>query len=71
MGEGEVGENGAEREQHDRGDDERDGVALLVRLQPRGDEAPELQQDDRQGEDEPSVGRQVEAKAKPSSGAVT
>ena len=49
------------QEEHDRRDDERHGVALLVRPQARGDEAPHLPEDHRRGQDQPAEGRHLDA----------
>ena len=50
----------AQREQHDRREDERDRVLLLVRVQARGDEPPELPEPDRQREHDAAVGRDLQ-----------
>ena len=52
VGEGEVGGGRAGQEEHEGGGDEGDGVLLLPGLQAGGDEAPELEEDDRRGKDQ-------------------
>ena len=51
-----VGQRAAGDEQAHRGQHEGDGVALLGGPEPRGDEPPELPQDDRRGQDEAAEG---------------
>ena len=62
LAEREVGEEPAEQEQEDRREDERDRVALLLGVQGRHDEAPDLPQDDRHGEDQPAVAGDAQAR---------
>src|SRR5579884_62116 len=52
MGKGEPGDAAAQAEEDERGAHEGDGVALLVGVQARGDEAPQLPQQHGQGEDD-------------------
>ena len=50
--EGDVRRRRAEEEEHEGAEDEGDGVAALGRLEAGGHEAPDLEQDDRRGQDE-------------------
>ena len=61
LGEREHGHEAAQGEQGDGRDDERDGVALLPGVKAGGDEAPQLPQHDRRGEEEPGPARHLQA----------
>ena len=62
LAEGQVGDQAAEQEQEDRRGDERDRVALLLGVQRRDDEAPDLPQHDGHGEDQPAVRGDAQAR---------
>ena len=68
MREGQIGHERTECEQAGSGEGEREGVFLLVRFQARGDEAPELEERDGQGDQEPAVCRHVETQREPCRG---
>ncbi len=60
LGDDEVGQHGAGDEQHGRGRDEAQRVAAFLRVEPGGDELPELVEPHRAGQHHPGGGRDLE-----------